>query len=325
VQLGLFSQIKDVLPPHQAVVDVVADLLGVSQDSAYRRMRAEKPLSLEEALQLTTHFKLSLDALAGALGQTVTFTYNRVQTAADFTAYLERMATMLGAMRGTFQAGGRANMLYGANEVAIFHSLGQPEYAAFKMFYWQQAVLNLPELAGKKFSPELVSTQDLALGRQIYDQYYAVPSTEIWTAEASVTAVRQLTYYHEAGLFASPALAKQVIAQFIAALENVAHMAENDSKDPAGKVPFQLYESDILIGNNTVLAHVNDTRIAYVAYHTFNAMTTLNPDFCAETEAFLRGLIRKSTLISGVAERQRRQFFAKLLAPVEALQANMRG
>jgi hypothetical protein len=321
VQQQLFQRIKDLLPPHTSFVDEVADVLGISQDSVYRRVRGEKPLSLEETLVLCGHFKVSLDALAGAAGGSVGFTYNRLRTAADFEQYLAGMAHLLGLM----QAADKGHILYGASDVAIFHYFGQPEHAAFKMFYWQQAVLNLPELQGKKFSPDLISDKALALGRTMYDRYYSVPSVEIWTAESSLTSVRQIGYYYDAGLFASKELALTVAQQLYTSLKNVARMAESDSKDDAGTVPFKLYESEIQIGNNTVLATVNDTRVTYVSYQTFNVMTTLNTDFCDDTDAFLRSLMRRSMLISGVSERQRNQFFARLLAPIEALLARIEG
>jgi hypothetical protein len=43
------------------MVDEVADLLNISNDSAYRRIRGEKPIALEEMQKLATHFKISLD------------------------------------------------------------------------------------------------------------------------------------------------------------------------------------------------------------------------------------------------------------------------
>ena len=319
IQRHLFERIKDLLPPYQSVVDEVSELLGISPDSVYRRMRGEKALSLEETVRLCAHFKISLDGLLGPGAGTVAFNYRRMRTATDFEAYLQGISDLLGLLKGAE----RANILYGASDIAVIHYFGYPELAAFKMFYWQQAVMELPELAGKTFSPELVSDRALELGRQIYDRYYAVPSVEVWTAESSLTAVRQIGYYYEAGLFASPALARKVTEQLRDALAAVARMAESDSKDAAGKVPFKLYESEIQIGNNTILAQLNDTRVAYVSYQTFNVMTTFNADFCDDTEGFLRSLIRRSMLISGVSERQRRQFFTRLAAPVEGLLGRM--
>ena len=45
----LFQRIKEMLPQDVSLVDAVSDLLHVSGDSAYRRIRGETPLVLEEA------------------------------------------------------------------------------------------------------------------------------------------------------------------------------------------------------------------------------------------------------------------------------------
>ncbi len=48
VQQIFFQHIKSNLAAHLSLVDEVAELLNISNDSAYRRIRGEKPLSFEE-------------------------------------------------------------------------------------------------------------------------------------------------------------------------------------------------------------------------------------------------------------------------------------
>ena len=43
------------------MVDELADLLNISNDSAYRRIRAEKPISFEELQEICVHYHISLD------------------------------------------------------------------------------------------------------------------------------------------------------------------------------------------------------------------------------------------------------------------------
>ena len=47
-QLVLMQRLKEALPPNISLVDALADLLEVSNDSAYRRIRGETALSIEE-------------------------------------------------------------------------------------------------------------------------------------------------------------------------------------------------------------------------------------------------------------------------------------
>jgi len=63
-QVALFSQIKQVLPPNHSLVDVIADLLGIRTDAAYRRIRGDKPIDFEEAIKLCKHFQISMDLFA---------------------------------------------------------------------------------------------------------------------------------------------------------------------------------------------------------------------------------------------------------------------
>jgi hypothetical protein len=48
-------------------------------------------------------------------------------------------------------------------------------------------------------------------------------------------------------------------------------------------------------------------------------MSTTSADFVHENELWLNNLLKKSTLISGVAEKQRNQFFMILRDKVETL------
>ena len=61
VQVLFFQHIKNNLPPHLSMVDEVAELLNISNDSAYRRIRGEKAIAFEELQVLCSKYKISLD------------------------------------------------------------------------------------------------------------------------------------------------------------------------------------------------------------------------------------------------------------------------
>src|SRR5664279_5523248 len=74
VQQIFFQHIKSNLASHLSLVDEVADLLKISNDSAYRRIRGEKPLSIEEMKKLCEHYQLSLDQLFHLNNESFLFT-----------------------------------------------------------------------------------------------------------------------------------------------------------------------------------------------------------------------------------------------------------
>ena len=60
LQIELFNIIKNSLQSHVSLADEMADLLNLSHDSVYRRIRGEKPVSLAELKMLCQHYHIRL-------------------------------------------------------------------------------------------------------------------------------------------------------------------------------------------------------------------------------------------------------------------------
>ncbi len=71
----LFEQLKNHAPNNISLVNVLSDLLNISNDAVYRRLRGEKKLNLEELAKICVHFNISFVALVGAKRQGLHFAY----------------------------------------------------------------------------------------------------------------------------------------------------------------------------------------------------------------------------------------------------------
>src|ERR1700755_2028544 len=90
VQQLFFQHVKNNLPPHLSMVDEVAELLEISNDSAYRRIRGEKAISFEELRTLCSHFRISLDQLFHLTTDAIIFSGKFINhTDFDFDHYLQ--------------------------------------------------------------------------------------------------------------------------------------------------------------------------------------------------------------------------------------------
>src|SRR5881227_3085335 len=90
IQEYLFQRIRERLPADASLADAVAGLLFVSNDSAYRRIRGETPLVLDEAKTLCDAFCLSLDELLQTNEQSVSFSFQRINNKDyNFKNYLQ--------------------------------------------------------------------------------------------------------------------------------------------------------------------------------------------------------------------------------------------
>ena len=63
LQLEFFNYLKSTLPAQVSLADQLCDLLDISSDSAYRRLRGEKIITLLELKRICEHYHLSLDQI----------------------------------------------------------------------------------------------------------------------------------------------------------------------------------------------------------------------------------------------------------------------
>mgnify|MGYP001792391527 FL=1 len=85
-----FQHIKGLLSPHLSLADEVANVLNISNDSAYRRIRGDKAIALDEIKKLCIHFRISLDQFMHLNSDSVLFTGKLAdRTDFSFDLYLD--------------------------------------------------------------------------------------------------------------------------------------------------------------------------------------------------------------------------------------------
>jgi len=317
MQEVFIKHLKQVVPANVSLVDDIADLLKISNDSAYRRLRNETELSLDETYKICKHYRISVDSVFSNNGDSVTCNYIKLTDSADnFENYLTGLLTQLTRL----QKSDDAKIIYAAEEIPIFHSFFSKELAAFKLFYWQRSVLNIPEYQTKKFDWDSIPEKQLKLTREIHQAYLKVPSIEIWTDETIQTTIKQIEYYFESGAFKEKEDTITVLQELKKMMQAINGYAEHENKSDHAKsiaIPFGLYNSDLVIGTNCIHINVGGTVFSYISFNTLNSLTTGNQQFCEEIEHWMKNLIKKSTLISGIAEKQRFQFFSKTYKAID--------
>ncbi|MES2567332.1 MAG: hypothetical protein V4565_10720 [Bacteroidota bacterium] len=310
------KHLKQVVPSKISLVDEIADLLKISNDSAYRRLRNETVLSLDETYKICRHYKISVDSVFSNNGDSVTCNYIKLTDSKNnFENYLTGILTQLIRLQKTENS----RIIYAAEEIPIFHSFFSKQLAAFKLFYWQRSVLNIPEYQAKKFEWDSVPEEQLNLSKDIYHAYLKVPSTEIWTTETIQTTIKQIEYYFESGTFKEKDDCIIVLNELKKMMQAIHHFAENENKAATTSitVPFSLYNSDLVIGTNCIHINSNNMLYSYISFNTMNSLTSSNQQFCEEIEHWMKNLIKKSTLISSIAEKQRFQFFSKAYKAID--------
>ncbi len=328
LQARFLDAIKQMIPATTSLVSELSDLLEVSNDSAYRRIRGETALSLDEIAKICRHFNFSLDSLFSIEVGTVTFNYHMLKGIDHYKEYLTSIVRDL----TLFSESDDSEIIYAATDIPIFHHFRYPKLAAFKMFYWLRAVVNEPELLNKKFSFDVIPDELIRIGKKVYDLYSEIASIELWTNATITSNIKQIEYFWDSGVFGSHNDALDVCNELREEISFIQRQAELKSKVVfSDKVKsghednYLLHVSDIEIGNNCILVRMNKMKGVYLSHQTFNKLFTTNVKFTEETHLWLSGIIQKSTLISGVAEKIRYQFFRDNLRQIDKLVSKING
>jgi hypothetical protein len=308
------NRFRLMLPPGFGVAESLAEVLGVSLDSAYRRLRGETELTLDEIYAVSKKYPFSIDELFGGKSDKVTFGYLKLtDSAKNFHQYLERILAHL-KMLNSFP---NRKMYYVAEEMPLFYSFHSPLFTDFKLFYWQRSVLNCPEYQQAQYEPGIVPRELVDIANQSYSEYRTVPSVEVWTDLTVLTGLRQIGYYFDSGVI-DKQMALKLLTEYRKTIEVVQGFAEDGRKSAGDQAEtFQMYSSELVLGTNCIYTMAGEAAFAYISFNTLNSLSTTNPEFVQETSFWMRNLERRSTLISGTSEKHRYQFFTSMYRKID--------
>lgn len=322
----LFQRIREYLPPHISLVEMVAEELNVSQDSAYRRIRGETPLVLDEARLLCKRFGISLDHLldirdGSTLFQSIRLNPRNYSYAAYLTDLIQQVENV-----GNFI---HKEVIYLTKDVPLFHNFYFRTLTAFRYFFWMKTILQKEEFADRRFEVDLLPPEIESLSKKLSAAYCRIPSVEIWNTECINAAIVQIDFYRECGFFSSAA---DIVAVYESLEETILHLraqVEAGCKFMPGESPvhrpdnFQFFYNRVILGDNTILVVTDHVRTCYLNYDVLNYLVTRDESFCNETYEELQTLMKRSTLISQTGERQRNMFFRILLHRINERKRNL--
>ncbi len=320
LQQTFFQQIKERIAPNKSFVDEVADLLNISNDSAYRRIRGEKQMSFEEIKTLAAHFKISVDQLLHL--QTDSFIFSgRIANNTDFK-YDEWQKSVLINLQ-TIANFSPSHYYYLAKEIPFLYYFMIPEIAAFKSYFFLKSILFYEDWKTAKFSLNDVSyDQYHELWRKISDTYASIPGTEIWSIENITSTIHQVEFYHVTGsLNTEDALI--LLDKLEELINHIEKQAEHgvklkyNQKPSKGLATYKLYVNELIMGDNMQFMELGDKQVTYINHSVLNFILTHDLAFNNYTKKTFDIITQKSTPISEVNERERLLFFNRLRTKVQ--------
>ena len=315
IQQQLFQLIKRKLPAEASVADEIAKILDISSDSAYRRMRGEKAITFDELYTLATNYKISLDQLMNIETSGFLFQGSLLNNKTfRFDSYLTNLMNTL----AYFNSFKQKELFYLCKETPVFHYFHLRELAAFKYFFWMGTLIFFPEFKNKKVSLDEFPDDLFEIGKKVIGLYNQIDSSEIWTIESWNSTLHQIDYYLDNQLFKSDEDALKVYEAMEKLLTHLEEQAkkgykfniDDPEKKPLGK--YNMYFNEIVLLDNSTLTLTDNTKMASLAHTAINFMVTRDVNYCENYNTYVQNLLRRSTLISQVSEKERSRYFRRM-------------
>ena len=325
-QQQFFQYLKDNLPPHLSMVDELCDLLSLSHDSVYRRIRGEKPMSFSEMKEICEHYHFSVDQVLQIKNNSVLFQAPELNHNhhGDFSEYLGGVLKQC----KYFNSFTNRKMFYFCKDANLWYFYLYPELAAFKTFFWVKTIQNHPDFSNVAFSLEVHQFKEsFELGQQIIREYNEMQSVELWNIESVNSTIHQIEYYRDAGLFKRAEDFDEVVIALSKMLDHLQLQAEKGVKFMPGateigyRAPSQFYVNELILGNNDILLDLDGQKVAIITYNVLNYLITRDERFTEKAFKNFNVLLSRATLISGTGEKERNRFFNGLRERVKALKS----
>src|SRR5664279_651043 len=312
VQQDFFQEIKTGLPSNISLVDTVAELINISNDSAYRRIRGEKQLTFEEIKLLCKYFNLSLDRLFQLNNSSFLFTGQLIdKDNFGVELFLDNFLQHLNFFN-TFR---NREIYTSGRDIFVFHYFGFPILTAFKVLFWMKSIFEYPLTARDIFTNEAIQEMINKMTPRLNEAFNRIPSVEIWTEDSINATIRQIDYYRQSKDFPSDEYALKVFESLLEMITHIENQAEHGSKFLPGEKPstsgsrYRLFVNEFMLGDNSNLAILDGTKTAYINHTSLNVSMTKDTAFAEHTHQYFQKIMRKSTLISGTGEKERKKFF----------------
>jgi transcriptional regulator with XRE-family HTH domain len=315
LQQELFQVIKSNIPDHLSTTEEIAKVLDVSVDSVYRRMRGEKTISLDELHLLCSHYKISLDQLMRI--QTGSFLFQgNIQNEQNFR-YEAWLGSIL-ANQAYFNSFSERELYWLGKDIPLFPHFIFREIAAFKYFFWTKTLFNSPTLANATFNFKYYTDEMWEMGKKIIADNNRLPTVEIWNVENINMAIRQIEFYRDGHIFETESDALRLYEAWEKVIDHVERQAERGYKFAYGDAEmkplaeYKVYFNEVILGDNSMLLVLNGVKLAIIVHSTNNYMMTRDLNFTENLHQHIQSIMRRSTLISTVSEKERSKFFRTL-------------
>ena len=313
-QEKLFDLIKLKLPKNVSFIDEISDVLDLSYDAAYRRIKGKTPLNLTETLQLSNHYNISLNTLLietknNAQKIVVEKTHHIISNDFLHVFFKEAVKEIQNLLESK-----EAILINSLKDYPLYHA-GNSYFAKFRIF----ALINMSTSDSKvkklPFSEFTPSKEILKNHNTFLSKYNKVALIEIWSDSTIDNILNQIQYFFDVGLTTKEESIK-IADGLIDSLLIIEKQAKNQKRDKSEN-SYHLYHNNLVPLLNTVLMQTKTNKKVFVPYTNLSYFKVSDENTTNQIELHLKTQLEFSKNLSGDAAVDRQKFFNTLSQKIE--------
>ena len=147
--------------------------------------------------------------------------------------------------------------------------------------------------------------------------------TEIWNRESINSTLQQIAFHHENG-FVTTDDVRLLYSKVEELIDHIEQEAELGVKFTIGQQPksnaaeYRLFVNEFILGDNTFMVESGNTRVTFLNHSVLFFVATRDEKFNNAMFLSLENLMKKSTHISTVGEKERNRFFNRMREHIQS-------
>lgn len=314
-QAKLFDLIKQRIKGQGSIGFEISELLSISQDAAYRRLRGETLLTIYELEKISRAFNISLDELFKLEKSKVVFSFQSLNDY-DFSldSYLENM------LQGLLEMKKHQNpqLIMSINNTPFLQLLNFPHLVRYKLFFWAKTYLQIPEYQNVKYKHEKISDVTFSIGMNVLKNYNSIPSKEIYDPGLLRGFIREILYNLNAQHFEDPEYPFYLLDSLNKLIDHIKEQGTLGKKfiygtePPANGNDLEMYYNETFNSITSIHFESEDMSGLYIAHNLMNSLYTSDKNYIKESKNILEKQLANSSIISKANEKERNKFFNEI-------------
>lgn len=314
IKATLSEAITKAVPEGSNPASVVAKILNIGKESAYRRLRGSINFSFKEIATLANHLGISLDILFGLIQQEdALFKLRLLNEGHSIDIYMSKLAEYTSILHNITSTSNNVVFRLAQNSLSLYNIFRHPTLSKFYLFKWlrqtQPSYVNL-KFADFELPNQFREIQDAYISEmQKISHFILILDPNIYSS-----SIKDIDYFYKVNLVTNQEL-NLLKQDLLSSIHNLETMATSGFSAKGARIEMFLSSIDI----ETSYIHIESESQHYSEFLIFSifSLDTKNMTLSQTQKDWIDSLKRYSTSITQCGEIQRYNFFNKQREMVE--------